>query len=339
MADVADLEGFERVDLVGGPTPLHPLPRLSEELGTEIWIKRDDLGATGLGGNKLRKLEYLVGDALATGCDALVTFGAVQSNHARQTAAAAARFGLECHVILARAVPRTDDLYLTGGNLLLDELFGARVWTCDADPADLATTVHAVEAELSAAGATARWIATGGSEPVGALGYVAAAAELHSQFGEADLDPCALVFASASGGTHAGLVAGIRRSAGAAGRRPPVVGVGVYASQEETRSTVRTLEAEVSALLDMERGADSDIRVLGGHLGPGYGVPTDDMRGAVAMFARCEGLVLDPVYTGKAAAGLVAGCRSGEFGADGPVVFLHTGGSPGVFAYGRDILA
>lgn len=241
-------------------------------------------------------------------------------------------------MILGRAVPRTDDLYLTGGNLLLDELFGARVWTCAADLAELATTVHSVEAELSVAGTTARWIATGGSEPIGALGYVAAAAELHLQFDEAGIDPSALVFASASGGTHAGLVTGMRRAAAAERRPLPVWGVGVYASVEKTRETVRTLEAGVSELLGMAPGGEADILVLGGQLGDGYGVPTDAMREAVALFARTEGLVQDPVYTGKAAAGLAAGCRSGEMGADGPLVFLHTGGAPGLFAYGHDVL-
>jgi len=335
---VAELHSFARVDLVGGPTPLHPLPRLSEAVGAEVWAKRDDLGATGLGGNKLRKLEFLLGDALATGCDTVVTFGAVQSNHARQTAAACARLGLGCHLVLARAVPRDDELYLTGGNVLLDELFGARVWTCDADAEGLTATLATLESELSASGATPRWITTGGSEPLGALGYVAAAAELDVQAGDAGLEDLSVVFASASGGTHAGLVAGMRRAA--AGRRQPpaVVGVGVYAPVEETVATVRELEAGVSELLDMEPAGHDEVRVMGGQLGEGYGVPTAAMREAVSLFARTEGLALDPVYTGKAAAGLVAGCRSGELGADGPVVFLHTGGAPGLFAYGRDVL-
>ena len=176
---MTDLEDFPRVGLMQVPTPLVRLERLGAELGTDLWIKRDDLGETGLGGNKLRKLEFLVGDALAVGCDTLVTFGAVQSNHVRQTAAAAARCGIHCHAILTRTVPRHDDLYAGGGNRLLDDLFGATVHTCDPD--DLDEAVADVEAALSAAGARARWIAPGGSEPTGVLGYVVAGRELMGQ--------------------------------------------------------------------------------------------------------------------------------------------------------------
>ncbi len=331
------LASFARARLLGRPTPLEDAPRLSGELGTRVLIKRDDLSEVGLGGNKLRKLEFLIGDALASGCDTLVSFGALQSNHARQSAAACAKHGLDCHLILTGTVERSDELYTTGGNLLLDELFGATVWRCDGtDEAVMATTAE-VESHLEARGARARWVPPGGSEPLGALGYVVCASELAEQCARRGIDTPVVVVASATGGTHAGLVCGLRRLLPDAS----VLGVGVYAPEPATVETVTLLEAEVAGLLDIDAAPPGAVRVDGSQLGEGYGIPTQASREATGLFARTEGIALDPVYTSKAAAGLVAACRDGRIGGGnpvGPVVFVHTGGTPGLFAYGRDAL-
>ncbi|MCP4433940.1 MAG: D-cysteine desulfhydrase family protein [Actinomycetia bacterium] len=315
-------------------TPLVRLERLGEALEADVWIKRDDLGETGLGGNKLRKLEFLLGDALASGCDTVVTFGAVQSNHARQTAAAAARCGLTCHALLTRTVPRDDALYNSGGNLLLDGLFGADVRLCDPD--SIGEAAAELEAELASSGANARWIAPGGSEPIGVLGYVAAGRELVAQASRLGLVVDDVVVANGTGGTQAGLLCGTRTAG--ADSPPAIRGVAVLHPAAESVESVTLLDAGVSELIGVPHAPAATIEVDGAQLGEGYGVPTDAMREALALFARTEGIALDPVYTGKAAASLVARCRSGELGNDGAVVMVHTGGTPGLFAYGDDVL-
>ncbi|MEZ5238438.1 MAG: D-cysteine desulfhydrase family protein [Microthrixaceae bacterium] len=338
MNDVVALKraiaGFERFALLGRETPLEEAPRLSEHLGVRVLVKRDDLGEVGLGGNKLRKLEFLVGDALASGCGALVTFGAVQSNHARQSAAACVRAGLECHLVLTRSVPRDDELYNSNGNLLLDELFGATIWHAGATGDELAAATDRLEDHLAARRVTARWVPPGGSEALGALGYVACALELAGQCSAIGVEPATVVAASATGGTHAGLVCGLSRAMPATA----VHGVAVLSPAEETRRTVCGLEAELAQLLGVVPAPQDAISVDPHQLGGGYGIPTESSREATALFARTEGLALDPVYTSKAAASLVAACREGRFGRDDPVVFVHTGGAPGLFAYGRDAL-
>lgn len=354
------LQRFARATLLERPTPLVEAPRLSAELGVRTLIKRDDLSEVGLGGNKLRKLEFLIGDALDSGCDTMVTFGALQSNHARQSAAACARHGLDCHLLLTETVPRSDDLYTSGGNLLLDELFGATIWRSDGSDDSLIEAIAALETHLERSGATPRWVPPGGSEPLGSLGYVAAAVELAEQCDAAGVTPIEVVVASASGGTQAGLVCGL----GALMPLTTVHGVGVYAPAEATIETVTLLEAELGGLLGMDGAEPANIRVDGSQLGAGYGMPTAASREATALFARTEGIVLDPVYTAKAAAGLIERCRSGAIAKTGPgatdsgepgsggggsgragdadteptVVFVHTGGAPGLFAYGADAL-
>ncbi|MCO5317565.1 MAG: D-cysteine desulfhydrase family protein [Microthrixaceae bacterium] len=335
----ARLGGFPRFTLLGRPTPLEDAPRLSELLGVRVLIKRDDLSEVGLGGNKLRKLEFLLGDALAAGCDTLVTFGALQSNHARQSAAACARAGIACHLVLTDTVPRHDELYRTNGNLLLDELFGARIWFSDGTEDGLAATVERVESHLAAEGSRARWVPPGGSEPLGALGYVSCALELSQQCRDLSVEPDQVFVASATAGTHAGLLCGLRGAMATTSVR----GVAVLEDAADTADTVVRLGSQVAELLGVEPAPAEAVHVDGGQLGAGYGIPTDASREATGMFARTEGIVLDPVYTSKTAAGLVEVCRDGpgESGAPGPdttLVFVHTGGSPGLFAYGRDAL-
>ncbi len=348
----AAIEAAPRAVLMDRPTPLQPLPRLSEHLGADLWVKRDDLGATGLGGNKLRKLEFLLGDALTRGADSIITFGALQSNHARQTAAACARLGLRCHLVLSAAVDRGDALYLHSGNVLLDQLFDASVHLCRDEPDDRDRAAREAERDVADAGGRARSIPAGGSEPIGCLGYVAAGLEMHDQCLAQGVHIGDVVLASATGGTQSGLLAGL----GAAGSTAQVTGVAVYQEATTTAAVVDRLVEGIRDLLAASAAVSPDLetassredapslrvlptKVIDGFRGQGYGVPTEEMREAVSLLARLEGIVVDPVYSGKAAAALVEGCRSGLLGARGTTVLVHTGGSPGVFAYGRDAFA
>lgn len=309
------------------PTPFEPLDRLGAELGVPLWVKRDDLTGLGLGGNKVRKLEYLLGDALATECNTVVTFGALQSNHARQTAAACARAGLRCVLVLTRTVPRDGAAYTDGGNVLLDRLFGADVRVVDPDEAE--ATAAALSDELAAAGRRARWVPPGGSDAVGTAGYVRGGRELAADAAAAGVELSHVVVASSSGGTQAGLLLGLR----AAGCGAAVHGVAVYKEAARTAATVTKLAASAADLLGLDVPADDEVLCDDRFLGDGYGLPTPEMADAVHRFARTEGLVLDPVYSGKAAAALVAMAGSGELDGATGIAFVHTGGSPSLFAY------
>lgn len=327
------LSNKPRTRLANLPTPLEPMQNLSAQLDADIWVKRDDLTGLALGGNKVRKLEFLLGDAISSGCDAVVTFGALQSNHARQTAAACAKAELACYLILTESVPRTDALYTTGGNLLLDELFGAEIHICDTTDAAIGESIAAVEETLASRSQTGRWIPPGGSEPIGALGYVNAGVELGQQIADAGINVTDLYFASATAGTQTGLIIGL----GLVGLDIDVNGVAVYQSAEATTEAVTLLAAETAGLIGADQPHADAINVISGHMGEGYGVPTDQMRDALSVFATTEGLPLDPVYSGKAAGAMISDARSNRLSADGVTLFLHTGGTPGIFAYGRDV--
>jgi D-cysteine desulfhydrase family pyridoxal phosphate-dependent enzyme len=296
---------------VHAPTPLDEAPRLSAELGLRLLVKRDDQTGLALGGNKARKLELLVADAIARGCDTLIATGGAQSNFARMAAAAAARCGLACHLVLSGSAPEHDS-----GNLVLDRLFGATIEFAGTEHwGELETRVAAVAAKL---GARAYPMPVGGSTPLGALGYVDAASELLAQIGRA---PDWIVVADGSGGTHAGLLAGLPREV-------QVLGVDVARPPVPLVQHVAKLATATAALAG--RGSPPNEPIVVDHAGPGYGAISDEARAAVQLAARTEGLVLDPVYTGKAMAGLIAAARAGRIG--GTVVFWHTGGSPALFA-------
>jgi D-cysteine desulfhydrase family pyridoxal phosphate-dependent enzyme len=311
------LSAFRRVRLFEAPTPLQPAPRLSEAIGADVLVKRDDLTVLGLGGNKVRKLEYLLGRARADGCDTVVTFGALQSNHARQTAAASVVAGLRCELILTRAVPRTGAAFDRGGNVALDHLFGATV------------TVTTVSQRIAARGGKAHWIPPGGSDAVGTLGYVAAGMELGDQILELDRPVGDVVVAVSTGGTYAGLLTGLR----IAGSLAKVRGVCVYRSEDRTREVVEGLLADVAGLLGRAPVRGTSVHLDDSYLGEGYGLPTPATIDALRTVARTEALVLDPVYTGKAAAALLAWAREGRLPTGSGVVFVHTGGAPGLGAY------
>ena len=304
------------------PTPLERAPRLSRELGLDVWLKRDDVGSLGLVGNKVRKLEFTLGEALAVGADTVVTLGAPQSNHARATACAAARLGLHAVLVMGGEPPPGPP----SGNLLLDALFGAEVlYAGTHDWAQLATTVEAVTQER----ANAYALPAGGSSPVGALGFAAAYAELLGQLDVAHIQPRHVYHASTSGGTHAGLMLGHALARGG----PTPIGFDVGQIVPEVCGLVAWLANEAGALLDVDvRLSEDDAHLDLSQLGGGYGAFTQAAIDAIDLLARTEGVVLDPVYSAKGMAGLIADARAGRL--HGPVVFWHTGGGPSVFAAG-----
>jgi len=327
---LGNLEQLARQSLAHLPTPLEPLARLSAALGgPRLLVKRDDCTGLGLGGNKTRKLEFLMAEALARGADTVITTGGVQSNHVRQTAAAAAKLGLACELVLTRVVPWGGPDYELSGNIQLDRLFGARVHLHDGGT-DRTAAMETLAESLRRAGKTPYLVPTGGSNPVGALGYAAAAAELAAQAEERGETFTAVIHASSSGGTQAGLTAGL--AALAPGVR--VIGVDVDAHPEAVAAEVRRLAGEVWERLALPGSFPEDKVILQeGYAGEAYGLPTEAMAEAVRRTARLEGLLLDPVYSGKAMAGLIGLIEEGEFSAKDTVVFLHTGGMPALFPY------
>lgn len=333
----ARLARFPRVPLAPLPTPFEPADRLRDAIGgPRIWLKRDDLTGLALGGNKTRKLEFLLGRALADGVDTVITFGALQSNHARQTAAACARLGLRCELVLARLVDRTDDHYLRSGNRLLDDVLGARVHVVDTAE-EQAAVGERLLAEAAADGRTVRSIPSGGSDAVGILGYAAAMVELAADVAAvASAGQVArIVAATSTAGTVAGLVlgAGLLHAAGATWA-PTVDAACVLAPRADTEPLLRGLVAEGIAALDLDGEADVGRWTLTDRtLGAGYGIPGPGTLHAVELLARTEGVLLDPVYTGKAFEHLVRAVAEDELDPDADVVFLHTGGAPGLFAY------
>jgi len=325
-----DLSNFPRTELAHLPTPLELLPRLSEHLGgPQIYVKRDDCTGLATGGNKTRKLEYSMGEALQKGADTVVTVGAVQSNHVRQTAAAACKLGLKCEVLLEHRVGHPSDLYQNSGNVFLDRLFGANLREYDKG-CDFDAAMEEVAAEVSSAGGTPYVIPGGASNAVGALGYVGCGIELLQQFSERSLQVDHIVTATGSAGTHAGLAVGIRGS----GSDLPILGIGVNAGQETQEERVYKLACETANLVGAKGAvARDDIVADCNYIGAGYGEPTESMNEAVLMLARFEGLLFDPVYSGKALAGMIDYVREGRFDDASTIVFLHTGGAAGLFAY------
>ena len=324
------LARFPRVRFAHLPTPLEPLPRLSRELGgPEIWIKRDDCTGMSSGGNKTRKLEFLMAEAEAMGADLVMTQGATQSNHARQTAAFAARLGMDCHILLEDRTGYTDHNYNENGNVLLDHLHGATTAKYPGGHDMPGEMAKAAEAER-AKGRTVYVIPGGGSNPTGALGYVNCAFELVAQANERGLVIDHLVHATGSSGTQAGLVAGLK----AINAGIPLLGFGTRAPQPRQEQMVYDLAvATVEKLGCPGIVAREDVRADTSYVGEGYGLPREDTLEAIRMFAELEGILLDPVYSGKGAAGLIDYCRSGRFKPGERVVFLHTGGSVGLFGY------
>ncbi len=325
-----NLARFPRIRLGHAPTPLEPMENLTRLLGgPRLWIKRDDCTGLSTGGNKTRKLEYLMADARARGADIVLTQGATQSNHARQTAAACAKLGLACHVLLEDRTGYTDPAYRMSGNVLLDKLHGASVERRPGG-ADMPAEMEAVAERMRGEGRRPYVIPGGGSNPVGALGYVTAALELVNQAAEMGLRIDHLVHATGSAGTQAGLVTGLV----ALNSGIPVLGIGVRVPREKQEANVLALAQRTAEHLGLPGIVRAEHVVANcDYVGQGYGIPTQGMVDAVRLVAETEGILLDPVYSGKGMAGLVDLVRKGFFPADSNVVFLHTGGQAGLFGY------
>jgi D-cysteine desulfhydrase family pyridoxal phosphate-dependent enzyme len=328
------LAALPKVRLAALPTPLDEAPRLTEALrgpfgAPRILVKRDDLTGLAMGGNKVRKLEYHLGEALAQGCDVLVTSGAIQSNHCRVTAAAACKAGIDAVLVLRPG--ESEDIQ---GNLLLDHLLGARVRIAAAP--DAASMDAAIEDEVGALRAEGRRpyvVPTGASTPLGAAAYLEAFAEMLQQAAARNVEVDACAFCTGSGGTHAGL------AAGAALLRPgtEIVGIGDGARRAELAPVVSTLVRGVAERLGVDLAVPADAVIVFEEYGGTYGQPTPECVDAIRLAARTEGLILDPVYTGKALAGLGDLVRRGRWRAGQAVVFWHTGGQPALFAYAGEL--
>ena len=324
------LDRFPRVRLGHLPTPLEPMARLSAHLGgPTLWIKRDDCTGLATGGNKTRKLEFLVADALAQGADTLITLGALQSNHARQTAAAAAKLGLKCVLVLEERVSQATDAYRHNGNVLLDHLLGATVKYVPRDSSMTAASEMAAD-EVRRAGGRPYVIPGGGSNAIGTLGYVGCALEILQQAAGLGVRIDRAVHATGSSGTQAGLIAGFD------GMRSGVRVLGITVGRprdNQEKNVARLLDATWAHLGMTGAVAHDNIEANDQYFGEAYGIPTPAMKEAVGLLAETEGVLLDPVYSGKAMSGLIDLVRRRVFGKDENIVFVHTGGQAGLFAY------
>jgi L-cysteate sulfo-lyase len=331
-----NLARFPRRFLAHLPTPLERLDRLSAELGgPEIWIKRDDCTGLSTGGNKTRKLEFLMAEAELEGADMVITQGATQSNHARQTAAFAAKLGMACHLLLEDRTGSNDPNYKTNGNVLLDALHGA---TMETRPGglDMNAEMEAVAERFRAEGRRVYTIPGGGSNPTGALGYVNCAFELLGQLNDRALAVDHIVHATGSAGTQAGLVTGLK----ACNAGIPLLGIGVRAPRPRQEENVFALAAKTAEKLGCPGVvAREDVVANTDYVGDGYGIPTEGGLEAIRMFAELEGILLDPVYSAKGAAGMIDLIRKGHFAKDARIVFLHTGGAAALFGYDRALVA
>lgn len=328
----AALNAFARADLLQDPTPIQRAERLERLLGVQgvgIYLKRDDHMLIGGGGNKLRKLEFHLGAALKTGIDTVITVGGIQSNHARLTAAVCARLGLACELILTRSVPKSELDYELNGNVLLDQLFGADIHVF-AGGTDSLALAEIRASQLREAGRKVLVIPTGGSTPLGSLGYARCAAEIVRQEMQLGISFNQVIVPNGSAGTHAGLATGFQLLGRGAST---IKSYSVLADRDASLAKTLQLTQDTLALLGGHSVQASEMVIDGSQLGDGYGLPTSAMQEAVRLMARAEGLLIDPVYSGKAFAGLLADLRQGRYRAGDNVLFVMTGGTPGLYAY------
>ena len=330
---LATVDQFPRVRLGHAPTPLDAAPRLGAALGIELWVKRDDCTGLALGGNKVRQLEFHLGAAQARGADTVLVTGAVQSNLVRVAAAGARRLGMDAHIQLEERVDGAGGLYRASGNLLVDRLLGATLhaFPVGEDEAAADASLERLAGGLAGEGRRPYVIhSAAGHPPLGGLGYILAAEEVVTQARGLGIGFDAVVCASGSALTHAGVLVGLR----ALGEATPVHGICVRRDARRQGARVAQVAAELAAMIERPAAFDAgDVDVCDAVLAPGYGRLNDAVREALEMAARHEALLLDPVYTGKAMAGLIAQVRSGRIAAGSRVLFLHTGGLPAIFAY------
>src|SRR6478752_1582006 len=333
------LGDFDRVPLLFGPSPVHPLRRLSEELGgaVELWAKREDCNSgLAYGGNKVRKLEYLAAEALAQGCDTLVSIGGVQSNHTRQVAAVAAHLGLGCVLVQEHWVEWPDAVYDKVGNIVLSRIMNADVRL---DPAGFDIGIRPsweqALADVEERGGKPYAIPAGASDhPLGGHGFARWAGEVAEQERELGLFFDTVVVCSVTGSTHAGMIAGFAALEELTGRPRRVLGIDASATLEKTRDQVARIARNTAALIELGRDLrDDEITVLEGWAGELYGIPVDSTIEAIRLSGRLEGMIIDPVYEGKSIAGLVDLVTTGEIGKDSTVLYAHLGGQPALNAY------
>jgi len=326
-----NLAKFTRRRYVEGPTPLQYLPRFSAALGgPRVYIKRDDL-LMGLaaGGNKTRKLEFLVADALALGADTLITCGAVQSNHCRLTLAAAAKEGINCRLVLEERVPGSYKVEACGNNLLF-HLLGVEAITVVPSGTDRMAMMQSVAKEVKDLNRAAYIIPAGGSTPLGAMGYVACAEEILAQSFDQGVQFNCVVTTTGSGGTQAGLIVGFQGN----NAHIPVIGINCSRAKEPQEAQVYDIVEKTRIMAGVDSSISRDtVTCFDQYVGPGYSLPTPEMIEAVKLMAKTEGILLDPVYTGKAMSGLIGLIREGYFRVNENVLFVHTGGSPALHAY------
>jgi len=325
----ARLSAFPRLGLASLPTPLEPMKRLTAHLGgPRLWVKREDATGLGFGGNKLRKLDYVLCEAVASGADVLVSGGVVQSNSQRQVAAAAAKLGMACHLAVyhGRLAPPAPE-YETSGNALLNRLFGAHChdvpWSGNRNAA-----IEELGNRLRQEAHRPFVVPYGVSSPLGAVAYASTIAEIVEQSRALGVRPAAIVHCTGSAGTQAGLVVG----ASIAMRGTRIIGIDIDAEPERVRADVIAYASAAADLIGT-RFDENDVEVVAGHAGPAYGVPHAATIEAIRLAGALEALSLDPVYSGKGLAGLIALVRQGRWQADMDVIFVHTGGAPALFAY------
>jgi D-cysteine desulfhydrase len=338
MREAAEIRRYlstaPRVKLLEGATPLHRLGRLEPAGGPPLFLKRDDITSVGLGGNKVRKLEFLVADALRSGAEVLITGGAIQSNHVRQTAAVAAKFGLRCKALLTKPKGLLPASYETSGNILVSRLLGCETVSL-APGVDCDAAIEESAREMRRQGAAVYAVPVGGSNAIGALGYVSASLELCGDLREREIDPneVSIILASGSGGTHAGLAFGLSYLAPGA----TVIGASVGASEEQQALKIGQIVRKIEAHLEI-KGVPPRIQVYDAERGPGYGHPSETTWNAIHEFARREGVILDPVYSGKSAAAALSMLNAGAFADRAAVVLMHLGGTPGLFGYSEWVM-
>ncbi len=324
-----------RIELGCFPTQLERLNTLSKDLGIELYVKHDDQTGLAGGGNKVRKLEYLIGDALAKGADTIITQGAVQSNHVRQTAAAAAKMGLKCRAVLERRIPNTDIRFDQTGNVFLNHLLGIAALRFVASGTDMAAEMEQEADHVRAEGGTPYIIPGGGSNSIGALGYVNATLELTQQLADAGLEASHIIVTSGSSGTQAGMAAAL------AALKSSIQLLGISIRQPKAAQHAKVYEEarKVAELLNIPPVTPDQVQINDQYIGEGYGIPTSGTKKAIRIAAQKEALLLDPVYTGKAFAALLDLAEKGYFKPREIVIFMHTGGAFGLFAYEPEFMA
>lgn len=326
-------EDVQRLPLTSLPTSFYQMPNLSKFLGgPDIYVKRDDVMDIAHGGNKTRKLEYVFADVMEKGADTIITVGGIQSNHVRQTVSASAKLGLESHIVLNNPVPERRTQALASGNYLIDKIMGANEYLIEGDDAEVAKKVDALEKELTNDGKKPYFVPLGASNGLGSLGYMYCAKELISQWEELGITPSHIFLGTGSCGTHAGLLLGLRYFGN---KTTKVIGISVSQPSEVKRENIRDVLRQIGDVIDVDESliADDDIIVKDEYYGTAYAYPTDEANQAIMLVGEKEGIILDPVYTGKTMAGLIDMVKNGKLKNPKDIVFLHSGGAPAIHSY------